>query len=248
MYLKILLIDYLTADGVLTSYQVLPKHEGGAVVVDRLTDVSGAPFGSHDKDVGGVRLYNSDKVEVLKNQTQIRAFERTGPSFAFGIEHMGLDVGFSKQSARGLYYFIAPHGFRATDLYVADPYDKRTSDDYQRKQFEYTLHWDTRFVSQVVEMDLRSSRGTFSFRLGGRFSPSSEGAQFLACHENEYIVSRATGDWHLEDGGRKAIKRDMAGLLDSLELKPTIFGVGIDVPKFIKTIIDMFRASNRPTA
>jgi hypothetical protein len=248
MYLKILLIDYLTADGVLTSYQVLPKHEGGAVVVDRLTDVSGSPFGSHDKDVGGVRLYNSDKVEVLKIQTQIRAFERTGHSFAFGIEHMGLDVGFSRRSEGGLYYFIAPHGFRATDLFVSDPYDKLTNDDYERKQFTYTLHWDTRFVSQVVEMNLRSSRGTFSFHLGGRFSPSREGVQFLACHEDEYIVSQATGDWHLEDGGQKAIQNDMAGLLDTLELKPTLFGIGIDVPKFIKTIIEMFRASGRSSA
>ena len=248
MYLKILLIDYLTADGVLTSYQVFPKHEGGAVVVDRLTDVSGVSFGAHDKDVGGVRLYNSDKVEVLKNQTQIRAFEQTGSSFVFGIEHKGLDVGFSKRSEGGLYYFIAPHGFRATELYVADPYDQGTSDNYARKQFKYLLHWDTRYISQVVEMDLRSSRGTFSFRLGGRFSPSTEEAHFLACPEDENIVSRATGDWHLEDGGQKAIKHDMAGLLDSLELKPTVFGVGIDVPKFIKKIIEMFRTPDRPSA
>ena len=248
MYLKILLIDYLTPDGVLTSYQVFPKHERGAVVIDRLADVRGAPFGAHDRDIGGARLYNSDKVEVLKNQTQIRAFGRTGTSFEFGIEHMGLDVGYSKRAEGGAYYFIAPHGFRATELYVADPYDKRTNDDYARKQFEYQLYWDTRFASQVVEMHLRSSRGTFSFRLGGKFSPYTEAARFLECHEDESIVSRATGDWHLGDRGQKAIKHDMAAVLDSVELKPKIFGVGIDVPKFIKTIIGMFRARDESSA
>lgn len=243
MYLKILLIDYLTPDGVITSYRVFPKYNGGAVVIDRLADVRGTPFGAHDRDIGGARLYNSDKVEVHRSQTQIRAFERTGTRFEFGIEHMGLDVGYSKRAEGGVYYFIAPHGFRATDLYVSDPYDRRTADDYERKQFQYGLYWDTRFTSQVVEMHLRSSRGTFSFRLGGKFSPHTEAAPFLECQEDESIVSRATGDWHLGDEGQKAIKRDMASVLDSVELKPKVFGVGLDVPKFVKTIIGLFRAS-----
>ena len=248
MYLKILLIDYLTPDGVLTSYRVYPKYDGGAVVIDRLADVIGAPFGVHDRDVGGARLYNSDKVEIRKIQTRIRAFRRDGSGFDFGIEHMGLDVGFTKRAEGGMYYFIAPHGFRATGLYVADPYDRRTSDDYARKQFRYQLYWDTRFSSQVVEMDLRSSRGTFSFRLGGKFSPYTEDASFLGCHEAESIVNRATGDWHLGDGGQKALSRDMASVLDSIELKPKLFGVGIDVPKFVKTIVGLFRGSGGASA
>lgn len=245
MYMKLLLIDYLSPDGVLTSYRAFPKYDGGAVVMDRLSDVRGPTYGSSDLDVGGARIYNSDKVEILRSSTQIRAFayDRDAKEFNFAIEHMGLDVGFSNRAEGGMYYFIGPFGWRAKQRFVSDPYDRKSTDDYKRKQFRHSLKWDTRFHSQLIEMDLRSSRGTFSFRTGGVFALADSKATFVEAQEDQGIVKRVVEDWHLRDGGGDAIKTDLADKVDWVEMKPKLFGVGININKIIKDAIAMFRGT-----
>jgi hypothetical protein len=248
MYLKILLIDYFSPDGVLTSYRAFPKYGGTpAVVIDRLADLRGRPFSREDFDVGGARIYNSDKVEIVRSSTQIRSFQidRDRGEISFTLEHMGVEVGYSRNAEGGMYYFVGPFGSRGTRLFVSDPYDKKTDDDYQRKQFQHSLYWDTQFQSQMVELGLRSSRGTFSFRLGGTFAQHDSSAQFVSASEHEGVLKRVVEDWTLCGGGDRAIKRDLSEKLEWLHLKPNVFGVGANVNQILKDVIGFLKRETK---
>lgn len=236
MYMKTLLIDYLGLDGILRSYRVYAKHADDPVVVDRLSDVDGPTLGEHDIDIGGTRVYNSDRLEIVRSSTQIREFDVSaqGEEFTYIVEHYGLAVGLSRQAEGGMYYFIGPSGFRATRLFVSDPYDQKTDDDYMRKQFTYTLKWDTEFKSQLLEMPLRSSHGTFSFRTGGVFRLEDRDGSFVDCESEESILTSVPNEPVLGDESRRPIWRDFVKLSRLMELKPNFFGIGVNLNKLIE--------------
>ena len=245
MYMKILLIDYLSTEGILTNYRVYPKNSGNhQLVLDRLADVHGPGHGEHDIDIGGVRIYNSNLVDIDRTCTQIRNFTflNDNEEFSYKIEHMNLNVGNSNSGEGGMYYFIGPSGFRASRLFVSDPYDEDTDDDYNRKQFRHTVKWDTEFKSQMIEMQLRSGHGTFSFRTGGLFHPFDSGGDFIDCTEEESIINQIIDDQLLRDGGGAAIYNDLTDNFDWIEWKPSVFGFSINVNKLIKYFISKLRS------
>ena len=240
MYVKVLLIDYLDSDGVLTTYRAHPKGDSGPVVLDRLADVRGPSLGRHDLDMGGARVYNSDRVEIIRSSTRIRDFSVSTLTtrVSYGIEHMGLDVGFSRNAEGGMYYFIGPLGFRARKLFVSDPYDRRTDDDYRRKQFYYNFWWDDDLKCQMIEMPLRSSRGTFSWRTGGVFELWRGGDGYVDCEVGRSIVSRVVGEGCLRGGGGNAILEDWLKKVEEwVEVKPGIFGLSVDIKKMLRDLI-----------
>ena len=144
-----------------------------------------------------------------------------------------------------MYYFVGPFDYRATRLFVSDPYDKKTADDYQRKQFQHSVYWDTQFQSQMVELGLRSSRGTFSFHLGGVFGLHDASAAFVPANEGEGVLKRVVEDWNLRGGGDRAIKRDLSEKLEWLHLKPNVFGIGANLNQILKDLIGFLKREPR---
>ena len=58
MYLAVILIDYISPDGVLTTYRITPTDDHGSVIIDRLRDID-IDFDSPDSvNIGGARVYN----------------------------------------------------------------------------------------------------------------------------------------------------------------------------------------------
>lgn len=65
MNLSILLTDFIDTKGMLKTYRFIPINQYNRIVVDRLSDICTDVKGNTDKDVGLLRVYNSDKCQLL---------------------------------------------------------------------------------------------------------------------------------------------------------------------------------------
>lgn len=66
MYLNIVIIDCLGAQGVLTTYRITPVESRGRVVIDRLTDIQ---QDIPSLSISGARVYNLSSCQI---EVQIR--------------------------------------------------------------------------------------------------------------------------------------------------------------------------------
>jgi hypothetical protein len=194
MYLEVVLIDVLQSDGILKTYRYIPKHASDTVVTDRLEDIDldfkSTKSMAHDR--GSVRIYNSNKCSIDVFDTKPKKFTLGRRSMRFELEHMGIPLGSSRDSRRGIYNFLLGSGWRLTNLYVSDPYDNSTSEAESKRQFERNVYWDTKYHTQAVDILISSQRGSFSFILGGsaelyeksdsNFIPSAEGSKLISSH------------------------------------------------------------------
>lgn len=163
MNLDIVLIDTLTPDGVITSFKVTPKLQHQRVLIDRYRDIYPDKFGE-ELDLGGTRIYNSQECSILRTDTRLRAFAAgDDDKFSFQFEHMGIPIGPSREAHGGIYNLVLAPGFRLIDFRIVDPYDHKHEDIRHKKEFQYDVIWDKECKVQLVEMDLRSNRGSFSF-------------------------------------------------------------------------------------
>lgn len=243
MYLDIVLIDYLSPNGVLTTYRITPRDARDRVVIDRLSDID-MNFGSRDAlNIGGTRVYNTSNCSIQVQQARLRQvmLSESDKSVSFSFEHMGIPVGSQRQAHGGYYNFILPPGFRFTELHVVDPYDHE-SDPVKKKHFKYDILWDTSCSTSLVNMFLTSSRGTFSFILFGTARVFDKDAAYAYCpaREDQYAVSGLL-DYHIfSSKERKALADDIADKSDWLELKPNFMGIGINLNQVIKDSIRAF--------
>jgi len=154
MYLDIVLIDYLSPDGVLTTYRITPKSDHDRVVIDRIRDID-VDFKSPDSiNVGGTRVYDASTCSIRIQQARIRRFgaSESDNSISFSLEHMGIPVRSQREAHGGYYNFILPPNFKFTELHIVDPYDEKQRDPTQKKHFRYETVWDTSCNTSLATM------------------------------------------------------------------------------------------------
>lgn len=145
MYLAVVLIDYISPDGVLTTYRITPLGNHDSVVIDRLRDID-IEFDSVDSiNVGGARVYNASTCSIQIQQTKLRKYRvnESETAIHFHLEHMGIPVGSPRQGSGGFYNLVLPPNFRFSELHIVDPYDKTHSEVKQKRHYQHDTFWDT---------------------------------------------------------------------------------------------------------
>ena len=242
MNLDIVLIDTLTPDGVMTSFKVTPKHTHQRVLIDRYRDIYPDRF-SDELDLGGTRIYNSQECSIFRTDTRLREFKSYDYLFTFQFEHMGIPLGPSNAGHGGIYNLVLAPGFRFLEFCIVDPYDHNHQEIRQKKKFEYDIIWDKECKVQLVEMKLRSGRGSFSFiAQGGAVLEDSPGEHdFVKAQEFEWKVSNLTNHPILRGDDKKFLAEEIAKKVDWIHLKPNVFGIGIDINEILKSCFKVFK-------
>lgn len=124
MNLSILLIDFLDGQGKLKTYRFVPINQYNKVVVNRISDICADIRGNTDKDIGLLRVYNSDKCQLSSTTCKINDFETDNMGrISFCFEHMYVPVENSETGSCGIYNFVLPVGFKLIELHIVDPFD-----------------------------------------------------------------------------------------------------------------------------
>ncbi|MBT9149028.1 MAG: hypothetical protein AAGB97_04000 [Dehalococcoidia bacterium] len=251
MNLDIVLIDLLTPEGVLTTYKICPKGGPRGLTINRYRDVFPERFSDDDLEIGGTRLYSASSCSIEKLASRLRSFrlDECSHSFSFQFEHMGVPVGPSREAHGGMYNFVLPPGWRCRELYVSDPYDRKYDDVRKKKHFQHSVLWDPECSTQLVEMLLRSSRGSSSFIVAGSASlvaGDPPDTPYVASQESSWPSSRVSDTYLLDSEGRNRLADELAEKSDWLELKPNIFGLGVNPNQMIKYAIRHFQEKVRP--
>lgn len=249
MYLAVVLIDYISPEGVLTTYRITPLNDNGSVVIDRLRDID-IKFDSKDSiNIGGTRVYNASTCSIQIQQTKLRKFRlnESKDSIDFYLEHMGIPVGSPRQGSGGFYNLVLPPNFRFTKLHIVDPYDKSNPELHQKRHYQYDTVWDTTCNTSLTTMRLSSRWESFSFMLLGQakvFEPE-KASEYLNCRDSTYAVSDLLDYEIISPKARKALADDIANKTEWLELKPNIAGLGINLNAIIRDSIKAFQRKIR---
>lgn len=242
MYLDIVIIDYLDIDGVLYSYKITPNTNRERVRIDRLTDIFPDFHRRREMDIGGIRIYNSESCSIELDETKLRSVSTTKDSITFQFEHKRIPIGPSREAHGGYYNLILPPNFRLTEIHLVDPYDSKHERIEDKKHFQYNVYWDKSCNTNLVTMMLRSRRGSFSFIAKGSAQIfDTEKGKFVDSIETEYGIQRISNFHILDDKAKGILTEKIAEKADWLELKPNIFGVGINLNKVIKDAIKAFK-------
>lgn len=233
MNLSILINDLLFTDGTLKTYRFIPINEYNKIVVDRISEIHLDVKGNTDKDIGRFRIYNSDKCQLNSTTCKIKNFIFKKNTIEFQFEHMYIPIESSKCGSCGFYNFILPFRYKLTELHIVDPFDRTTSYIEKKKHFRYQIYWDNNKELQIVQMDLCSRRGSFSFILKGKASPYKENISFLECINSEISLDKNIDPTSLDTGLKETFWKN---LLDSIILEPNVAGFGIDIKKFLKKL------------
>lgn len=231
MNLSIVLNDFLGTDGTLKTYRFIPINAYNKVVVDRIADIHLDVKGNTDKDVGLLRIYNSDKCQLNTTNCKIKnfVFEKGGIGFQF--EHMYVPIETSNYGSCGIYNFILPFKYKLTKLHIVDPFDKTNTELEFRKHFKYQLYWDAEKNLQIVQMQLRSRRGSFSFIVKGNAMLSDESCLFLDCIESEIALDENIDNCLFDEEIKKSFWQSFK---ESIIFEPNFNGIGIDFKKLFK--------------
>lgn len=240
MYLEVAVIDYLNVDGKLTNFNITPKDLNSHVIVESLS-IAQRLRSSRNLSVGGTMIYNSDQCQIRKIETQLRTFTQTSSSniVSFQFNHRNLPLGPSNRGNGGLWNFLLPPRWRLRDLKVVDPYDNTSEIMSEKREFSYSVFWDEEYDTQMIEMELRSNRGSFSFEVIGTMS-------LIDTDESEvhYVPSFTTGNAVeklediriLDNGGKLILASQLAEKAKWFELKPNFFGIGLNINAIIESI------------
>ncbi|WP_372010065.1 hypothetical protein NBRC13296_05745 [Paenibacillus chitinolyticus] len=244
MYLDIVIIDYLSLEGEITNYKILPMGNG-MIVIDRLADVHRSRE-TRKKTVGGACIYNSKDCSIEEYNTKIRKFtlDPMHNLITFQFEHKGVPVGPGMEAHGGIWNLILPPRWRLRELFITDPYDKCIEQLELKKQFRYEAYWDSECETQLVEMELRSRRRSFSFIVSGTASlidTDIESMQYIKSLETPYGVTRIGDVMILDSGGRDKLMENIEKRIDWLELKPNLNGLGVNFNQIIKDSITSFK-------
>ncbi len=71
MNLSIVITDFIDTQGILKTYRFVPTNEYNKVVVDKPGDICADVKGNTDKDIGLLRIYNSDRCQLLSAKCKI---------------------------------------------------------------------------------------------------------------------------------------------------------------------------------
>lgn len=253
MYLEKVIIDYLQPDGTLVSWKIRPKEEADSVRVDNLRDIDSDSPAEGEVDAGGLRFYNSPSCEIEKNETQLRTISVTDNELVFQIEHLGIPLS-KGRGVGGKYHLLLPVNFRLTEFAFLDPYDSqadriRSLRDFESAdelknldEFDYRIYWDPSCNTQFADMELRSPHGSFSFFASGKAEiyERNNGSKFVDSFESEGCVGKMLKYRMLDEAAKNSLSNDVISKINWLELKPNIFGLGINLNNIIEDSIDKF--------
>lgn len=246
MYLDIVLVDYLSPDGVLTTYRVTPKDINEKVVIDRVTDIDSSFMSPDSLNLGGARVYNSSSCSIQFQEAKLRRFGviENENTISFGLEHLGIPVGSQRQGRGGYYHFVLPPSLRLTELHIVDPYDNSHRDPTQKKHFQYDVFWDKSCNTSLATMFLTSGRGTFSFILLGKAKlyDSVNTSGYLSARESAHAVTELLNHPSISPYIQNAFAEDIARKSEWLELKPNFFGIGFNLNAIIRDSIRSFQS------
>ena len=228
MNLSILLTDFIDNTGVLKTYRFVPINPYNKVVVDRIADICADIKGNTDKDIGRIRVYNSDKCELISSKCKIKSFsvDNVGKIY-FCFEHINIPVESSNTGSCGIYNFVLPIGYKLTELHIVDPFDKREKIE-DKKHFKYGIFYDKENQIQIVEMQLRSRRGSFSFILSGTASNENNLNEYMDYEEQKIYLDKDIHEFFFDEGIKKSFWKSFK---ESMLLEPNFNGIGIDLKK-----------------
>ncbi|MCB9365685.1 MAG: hypothetical protein H6506_04890 [Calditrichaeota bacterium] len=245
MNLDIVLIDIVNIDGTLSSIQVRPRNSDSRVQIDRYRDIH--PDRYHDEvDIGGNRIYSSSNCTITEIRTNLKSIKLVDNKLGFHFEHMHVPIGPSREAHGGIYNLVLPIGWRLSNFGIVDPYDTSTDDIQRKRQFQYRCYWDKKYLAHLVEMDMRSGRGSFSFIVWGDAALRSKSDdRAFDCYEVEDVIARTSSPWIVDEEGKKQLASTIAKRLDWLELKPSFYGIGVDVKKMLGKLIEELKNTLR---
>lgn len=238
------MIDYLNVDGKLTNFNIRPKDLSSHVIVEQLSNVYRSRSDSIFS-VGGTIIYNSHQCQIRKQETKLRSVIQAPAQnvFSFQFNHMHLPLGPSNTGHAGLWNFLLPPRWRLRDLKVVNPYDNTSETMIEKKEFMYTVYWDEVSSTQMVEMELRSNRGSFSFEVIGTMSLIDTDGEEVGYTESiitNYAVERLENIRIIDSEGQAMLSSHLAEKAKWLELKPNIAGFGLNINAILESI-DSFR-------
>lgn len=232
MNLSILLTDFIDNTGILKTYRFVPINQYNRVVVDRIEDICTDIKGNTDKDVGRVRVYNSNKCELISTKCKIKNFSNDkGNKIYFRLEHISVPVESSNSGSCGIYNFVLPIGYKLTELHIVDPFDKQEKIE-DKKHFRYDVFYDKENQLQIVEMQLRSRRGSFSFIVSGAASNEQHLDEFIDYEEQKIYLDKDILEFFFDEGIKKSFWQSFK---ESLLLEPNFNGIGIDLKKLFSS-------------
>lgn len=246
MHVEIVKTDFLTLDGKVNSFTLTPKRNINGMQKVRIDRVVDFERRREDKDrvLGGNIIYNLRDCNLETTQTPPNNKYHYVPEenyFSFEYNHMNIPLGPIGAGYAGRWNLILPPGWRLTELYISDPYHKAEKVE-EKKQFAYSVHWDTTSQTQLVEMELHSRRGSFSFIVKGKAyntknSQNENSQNFIGSHEANSGITELNS---LKLGFPQ--KNILKILYNSLELKPSFYGVSYDIKT---TLEDLFSNKRR---
>lgn len=231
MNLSIVISDFIGVNGELKTYKFIPKNEWNKVVVDRISDIHLDVKGNTDKDIGVLRVYNSDKCELISTMCRLKETELfpEKEGFSFKFEHLGVPLESSRLGNQGFYYLVLPMGYSFTELYIVDPYDTKNEEISLKKKFRYDILHDYDKNIEIVQMELCSGRGSFSFIVQGIARKISNEKTFLSSKSTNIILDKDLESPFFDEGIKKSFWKN---LKESFIFEPNWNGIGIDVKKF----------------
>lgn len=240
MYLEVAVIDYLNVDGKLTNFNITPKDFNSHVIVESLS-IAQRLRSSPNLSVGGTMIYNSDQCQIRKMETQLRNFTQTSTSniASFQFNHKNLPLGPSNRGNGGLWNFLLPPRWRLRDLKVVDPYDNTSEIMSEKREFKYSVYWDEEYDTQMIEMELRSNRGSFSFEVIGTMSlidTDESEVYYVPSFTTSIAVEKLEDIRILDNGGKLILASQLAEKAKWFELKPNILGIGVNINAIIESV------------
>ena len=232
MNLSILLSDFIDTKGVLKTYRFIPINLNNRIVVDRLSDICTDVKENTDRDIGLLRIYNSDKCQLISTTCKIKDFKCEDSKISFSFEHMFIPVESSRYGSCGIYNFILPVNYRLTELHIVDPFDNGNKLK-DKKHFKYDVFYDGESHIQIVQMQLRSARGSFSFILKGKASIDDDENKFIDYKEQRICLDEEIQTFYFDEGIKKSFWKN---LKESILLEPNFNGMGIDLKKLLKSL------------
>lgn len=199
MNLSILLTDFIDTKGMLKTYRFIPINQYNRIVVDRLSDICTDVKGNTDKDVGLLRVYNSDKCQLLSTTCKIKDFTDSYGKICFCFEHMFIPVESSKYGSCGIYNFILPVDYRLTELHIVDPFDNNKN--LKRKSTLNTMFlWLWKSYSSCTNAVTLGKRKFFFFILTGEACIDEGKNKFIDYREQNIYLDEDIQGFFFDDG------------------------------------------------
>lgn len=117
--------------------------------------------------------------------------------------------------------------YRLTELHIVDPFNNNKSLK-KKKHFKYDIFYDCESHIEVVQMQLRSPRGSFSFILKGDAVIDIDENKFIDYREQHIYLDEDIQDFYFDDGIKKSFWKN---LKESILLELNFNGIGIDLKK-----------------